>query len=118
MKKVLPGVVVTSSRSSRRRISSVAATQAFAVATSGRFASNKDLHSHPGIVVGTGSISQQATTASNIAMQTSAREQRANDYTIVNTASTMRVLNVLRHWLTKHPLVTIPPPIAMRAFAE
>lgn len=35
LKKVLPGVVVTSSRSSRRRISSVAATQAFAVATSG-----------------------------------------------------------------------------------
>jgi len=34
-KKVLPGVVVTSSRSSRRRISSAAATQAFAVATSG-----------------------------------------------------------------------------------
>ncbi|CAF4982774.1 unnamed protein product, partial [Rotaria magnacalcarata] len=33
-KKVLPGVVVTSSRSSRRRISSAAATQAFAVATS------------------------------------------------------------------------------------
>ena len=38
-------------------------------------------------------------------MPLSAREQRANDYTIVNTASTMRVLNVLRHWLTKHPLV-------------
>jgi hypothetical protein len=35
LKKVLPGVVVTSSRSSRRRISSAAATQAFAVATSG-----------------------------------------------------------------------------------
>jgi hypothetical protein len=26
---------------------------------------------------------------------------------MVNTASTMRVLNVLRHWLTKHPLVRI-----------
>ncbi len=35
LKKVLPGVVVTSSRSSRRRTSSAAATQAFAVATSG-----------------------------------------------------------------------------------
>lgn len=39
----------------------------------------------------------------------SSREQRANDYTIVNTASTMRVLNVLRHWLTKHPLVRVIP---------
>ncbi len=38
-------------------------------------------------------------------MPLTSREQRANDYTIVNTASTMRVLNVLRHWLTKHPLV-------------
>jgi hypothetical protein len=29
---------------------------------------------------------------------------------MVNTASTMRVLNVLRHWLTKHPLVRINVP--------
>jgi len=40
-------------------------------------------------------------------MPLSSREQRANDYAIVNTASTMRVLNVLRHWLTKHPLVSV-----------
>jgi hypothetical protein len=40
-------------------------------------------------------------------MPLSSREQRANDYIIVNTASTMRVLNVLRHWLTKHPLVSV-----------
>jgi hypothetical protein len=51
LKKVLPGVVVTSSRSSRRRISSVAATQAFAVATSGespKYARNERLASTPG----------------------------------------------------------------------
>lgn len=46
-------------------------------------------------------------TTSHSAMQSNSREQRANDFTIVNTASTMRVLNVLRHWLTKHPLVRI-----------
>lgn len=50
-KKVLPGVVVTSSRSSRRRISSAAATQAFAVATSGESPKgfrNERLASNPG----------------------------------------------------------------------
>lgn len=50
-KKVLPGVVVTSSRSSRRRISSVAATQAFAVATSGespKYTKNERLTSASG----------------------------------------------------------------------
>ncbi|CAF1324688.1 unnamed protein product [Rotaria sordida] len=102
-KKVLPGVVVTSSRSSRRRISSAAATQAFAVATSGespKSIRNERLASNPG----GGSMSIQPATTSNSAMPLSAREQRANEYIIVNTASTMRVLNVLRHWLTKHPL--------------
>ncbi len=101
LKKVLPGVVVTSSRSSRRRISSVAATQAFAVATSGetpRFARTERLASTPG-----SSASPQPTTGNPFA--TSSREQKTNEYTIVNTASTMRVLNVLRHWLTKHPSV-------------
>ncbi len=103
MKKVLPGVVVTSSRSSRRRISSVAATQAFAVATSGetpKFSRTERLGSTPG-----SSSSPQPSTGNPFA--TSLREQKANEYTMVNTASTMRVLNVLRHWLTKHPLVRI-----------
>ena len=53
LKKVLPGVVVTSSRSSRRRISSAAATQAFAVATSGESPKgirNERLASHTGII--------------------------------------------------------------------
>lgn len=30
-----------------------------------------------------------------------------SDWVIVNTAASMRVLNVLRHWITKHPLVTL-----------
>ncbi|CAF3276365.1 unnamed protein product, partial [Rotaria sp. Silwood2] len=103
-KQVLPGVVVTSSRSSRRRISSAAATQAFAVATSGespKSMRSERLASNQG---GGGSISTQTATTSNSAMPLNSREQRANEYIIVNTASTMRVLNVLRHWLTKHPL--------------
>jgi len=52
LKKVLPGVVVTSSRSSRRRTSSAAATQAFAVATSGespKCLKTERLPSHSGI---------------------------------------------------------------------
>ena len=51
MKKVLPGVVVTSSRTSRRRISSVAATHAFAAATAGespKFSRNERLASTTG----------------------------------------------------------------------
>ncbi len=122
-KKVLPGVVVTSSRSSRRRISSAAATQAFAVATSGESPKgirHERLASHTGIFLrnlsfffslfklkGDGSFSTQSAATRNSAMILSSREQRANEYTIVNTASTMRVLNVLRHWLTKHPLVSV-----------
>ncbi|CAF4158295.1 unnamed protein product, partial [Rotaria magnacalcarata] len=103
LKQVLPGVVVTSSRTSRRRISSAAATQAFAVATSGespKTMRNERLASNQG---GCSMSIQPATTNSSV-MPLTPREQRANDYIIVNTASTMRVLNVLRHWLTKHPL--------------
>ncbi|CAF0918598.1 unnamed protein product [Adineta steineri] len=102
-KKVLPGVVVTSSRSSRRRTSSAAATQAFAAAVAGespKFARNERLPSTPG----SSSASPQPTASNNPLASCSSREQKTNEYTIVNTASTMRVLNVLRHWLTKHPL--------------
>jgi hypothetical protein len=52
-------------------------------------------------------MSPQPTTSSSNVVPLTVREQRANDYIIVNTASTMRVLNVLRHWLTKHPLVSV-----------
>ncbi|CAF0748514.1 unnamed protein product [Rotaria sordida] len=101
-KKVLPGVVVTSSRSSRRRISSVAATQAFAVAISGespKVLRNERLGSTPGSSL----ASPQSITSTNPLLSTS-KEQKTNESTIVNTAATMRVLNILRHWLTKHPL--------------
>lgn len=50
LKQVLPGVVVTSSRTSRRRISSAAATQAFAVAVAGespKTVRTERLASHP-----------------------------------------------------------------------
>ncbi|CAF1335181.1 unnamed protein product, partial [Didymodactylos carnosus] len=93
LKKVLPGVVVTSSRSSRRRISLSAATHAFAIATSGE---SPKVTRHERIGSSTGAVINQA-----------AREQNANEWIIVNTAATMRVLNVLRHWLTTYPLVRI-----------
>ena len=56
------------------------------------------------MIVGGSSASPQPSTSGN-PFASSSREQKTNEYTIVNTASTMRVLNVLRHWLTKHPLV-------------
>jgi hypothetical protein len=56
------------------------------------------------IILGGSSTSPQATTTGN-PLASSSREQKPTEYTIVNTASTMRVLNVLRHWLTKHPSV-------------
>ncbi len=58
------------------------------------------------IILGSSSASPQPTTSGN-PLASNSREQKANEYTMVNTASTMRVLNVLRHWLTKHPLVRI-----------
>ncbi|CAF0931200.1 unnamed protein product [Adineta steineri] len=90
-------------RSSRRRTSSAAATQAFAAAVAGespKFARNERLPSTPG----SSSASPQPAASNNPLASCSSREQKTNEYTIVNTASTMRVLNVLRHWLTKHPL--------------
>ena len=53
---------------------------------------------------GSGSELLQATTSENT-MSADSREQRPNEYTIVNTAATVRVLAVLQHWLTRHPLV-------------
>jgi hypothetical protein len=56
------------------------------------------------IKLGGSSTTPQSTTSPS-PFGSSSREQKANEYAIVNTASTMRVLNVIRHWLTKHPLV-------------
>lgn len=56
-------------------------------------------------LTGNSSASPQPTTGNPFA--SNSREQKTNEYTMVNTASTMRVLNVLRHWLTKHPSVTM-----------
>ena len=113
---VFAGAVVTSSRWSRRRISNHDATRAFAVATSG---SQTSLESKP-------SIKTASDVSSKLSCNSSNRVDRINstnpstglpsefntnrtrsEWAIVNTAASMRVLNVLRHWVTKHPIVSL-----------
>ncbi|XP_055880494.1 ras-specific guanine nucleotide-releasing factor 2-like isoform X5 [Biomphalaria glabrata] len=84
------GTVVTSSRASKRRSSSSAATTAFAAATAG-LASCAD-QQQKGISrylsVGTGTLD--------------ARPVMKKRESVISTAATMRVLNVLKHWVSKH----------------
>ncbi|ELT93796.1 hypothetical protein CAPTEDRAFT_169570 [Capitella teleta] len=77
------GTVVTSSRASKRRSSSTAATAAFAAATAGS-TNPKD---HPkGIRAG----------------ELKPYNVNKKRESVISTAATMRVLNVLRHWVSKH----------------
>ncbi|XP_035667134.1 ras-specific guanine nucleotide-releasing factor 1-like isoform X1 [Branchiostoma floridae] len=85
-----PGVVVTSSRPSRRRSTS-SAVVAFAAATAGS----------ANLRVSDGSFSTSGY-GSCITSSPDLKQQRKNKEEIISTAATARVLNVLRHWTTKH----------------
>ncbi|XP_068212542.1 ras-specific guanine nucleotide-releasing factor 2-like [Palaemon carinicauda] len=84
------GVVITSSRQSQRRCSSASAAAAFAVATAGS--------SNPRDITNVPPLDQFSLTDCRRA---SFRE-RPRQESIISTAATMRVLNVLRHWVSKH----------------
>ncbi|XP_049766096.1 ras-specific guanine nucleotide-releasing factor 2-like [Schistocerca cancellata] len=87
------GVVITSFRQSQRSIgpevlwsSTSTAAAAFAIATSA--SSNPRDHASPPLVI-------KGTSGS-------VRERNRRKESVMSTAATMRVLNVLRHWVSKH----------------
>ncbi|KAF0287455.1 Ras-specific guanine nucleotide-releasing factor 1 [Amphibalanus amphitrite] len=79
------GVVVTSSRQSQRRSSSSSAASAFAIATAG----SSNPRDHPAPTQKPWTVAER-------------RQSCKRQESIVSTAATMRVLNVLRHWVSKH----------------
>ncbi|XP_065221705.1 ras-specific guanine nucleotide-releasing factor 2-like isoform X3 [Planococcus citri] len=85
------GVVITSSRQSKRRSSTSATAAAFAIATS---ASSNPRDISP----------QRAEETQDLATSrvSSFREKYKRKDSILSTAATMRVLNVLKHWVSKH----------------
>ncbi|KAK4871680.1 hypothetical protein RN001_015804 [Aquatica leii] len=86
------GVVITSFRQSKRRSSTSSAAAAFAIATSGS-SNPRDL-----------SPSSRGDTKSSVADSHDdfqADRIRCKE-SIISTACTMRVLNVFRHWISKH----------------
>jgi len=98
------GVVVTSSRQSARRSSTASAASAFAVAT----AASSNPPDNPMIrgdigIMGSYSVPPSrggsrlpSAVGSDLKIPTRKRES------MISTAATMRVLNVLRHWISKH----------------
>ncbi|XP_077868755.1 ras-specific guanine nucleotide-releasing factor 1-like [Saccoglossus kowalevskii] len=84
---VSAGVVVTSSRQSKRRSSTSAAATAFAVATAGS-CNPRDINYRK--------TSRHSTTGpADIILR---RKE-----SVISTAATMRVINVMRHWVSKYP---------------
>ncbi|XP_014231080.1 ras-specific guanine nucleotide-releasing factor 2-like isoform X1 [Trichogramma pretiosum] len=79
------GVVITSFRQSGRRSSTSTAATAFAIATSA--SSNP-----PDKTCGNSASNNRA----------SYRDKNKRKESVMSTAATMRVLNVLRHWISKH----------------
>ncbi|XP_044256640.1 ras-specific guanine nucleotide-releasing factor 2-like isoform X2 [Tribolium madens] len=84
------GVVITSFRQSKRRSSTSSAAAAFAIATSGS-SNPRDLS--PSGRDGRGGMMEQ---------DEFAMERNRYKENVISTACTMRVLNVLRHWISKH----------------
>ena len=77
------------------RISNTGASKAFAIATSGS-------SSCEAATIDPAVIPQVQTHKIDRLNSIGSTTQKSNDWVIVNTAASMRVLNVLRHWVTKH----------------
>ncbi|XP_060555505.1 ras-specific guanine nucleotide-releasing factor 1-like isoform X3 [Ruditapes philippinarum] len=84
------GAVVTSSRASKRRSSSSAATAAFAAATAGSGVYSPDQSS---------ARVQRFLSAGTGATDSRLLKKRES---VISTAATMRVLNIIKHWVSKH----------------
>ncbi|KAG8181966.1 hypothetical protein JTE90_026905 [Oedothorax gibbosus] len=89
------GVVVTSSRASTRRSSTASAAAAFAVATAGSSNPPEPLISQPQSRAG-------SRLPSAVGADLKIPNAKAKRESMITTAATMRVLNVLRHWVSKH----------------
>ncbi|XP_035213872.1 ras-specific guanine nucleotide-releasing factor 1-like [Stegodyphus dumicola] len=89
------GVVVTSSRASTRRSSTASAAAAFAVATAGSSNPPEPLTSQPQSRAG-------SRLPSAVGADLKIPNAKAKRESMITTAATMRVLNVLRHWVSKH----------------
>ncbi|XP_060537024.1 ras-specific guanine nucleotide-releasing factor 2-like [Cylas formicarius] len=76
------GVVITSFRQSKRRSSTSTSATAFAIATSGS--------SNPRDITNLHEVRDEQA------------ERARHKESVMSTAATMRVLNVLRHWISKH----------------
>ncbi|KAK2577824.1 hypothetical protein KPH14_001093 [Odynerus spinipes] len=83
------GVVVTSFRQSHRRSSTSTAATAFAIATS---ASSNPPDKAP----------ERCSVSDGNNRSGSCRDKNRRKESVMSTAATMRVLNVLRHWVSKH----------------
>ncbi|XP_034244817.1 ras-specific guanine nucleotide-releasing factor 2-like [Thrips palmi] len=100
------GVVITSSRQSHRSIepdfwsSTSTAAAAFAIATS---ASSNPRDLSPAMsAMSRASCSSASGMVGLGSAPGSCKEQRRRKESVLSTAATMRVLNVLRHWVSKH----------------
>ncbi|CAA9995385.1 unnamed protein product [Nesidiocoris tenuis] len=104
------GVVITSFRQSQRRCwlisrsSTSTAAAAFAIATSAS-SNPRDVTNGSGAPGGGKNNSRNNNCESN-SRAGSYRERRRKE-SVMSTAATMRVLNVLRHWVSKHSQVSL-----------
>ncbi|KAI1301458.1 Ras-specific guanine nucleotide-releasing factor 2 [Halotydeus destructor] len=91
------GVVVTSSRPATRRSSTASAASAFAVATAAS--------SNPPEPVAGQCLAQSRSNSrlpSAVGSDLKLPNSRPKRESMISTAATMRVLNVMRHWISKH----------------
>lgn len=88
------GVVVTSSRASARRSSTASAAAAFAVATAGA--------SNPVEPISQPQSRAGSRLSSAVGADLKIPNAKLKRESLISTAATMRVLNVLRHWVSKH----------------
>ncbi|XP_015792676.1 ras-specific guanine nucleotide-releasing factor 2-like isoform X4 [Tetranychus urticae] len=95
------GVVVTSSRASSRRSSTASAASAFAVATAAS-SNPPDPGTRAAFELYGSQRGSRNPSAVGSDLKIPTTPNRVKRESVISTAATMRVLNVLRHWISKH----------------